>query len=188
MTVFEAGLFHLALPKPKRSLHALVLVDKRVLRIVMAGLQLIGFEGFSESLARAATGPRQILDLQGDREGAGHVIPKQRAIVSDLVCGGKLAENLHIALAETDAGGAVAGGELGRQTGIEGRYAKAITADELLLTEAWKLFVRRHAGPYRVVVGRDVLEALFAHALRDQSLGLLDRLNQFAWRHAKFLG
>src|SRR6185312_16092879 len=60
-----------------------------------------------------------------------------------------------------------------------------MTADELLLTQAWKLFVRRHAGPYRVVVGGDVLEALFAHSLRDQSLGFLDRLNQFAWRHAE---
>src|SRR5215470_6694255 len=60
--------------------------------------------------------------------------------------------------------------------------------DELLLAETREALVRRHAVPHRVVVHVDVLEALLAHAARNQLLSLFDRLHQLTWRHAKLLG
>ena len=49
------------------------------------------------------------LRLQGDGKGAAYIVAEQRAIVSNLICRGKLTENLYIAVAETNTGGTVAG-------------------------------------------------------------------------------
>ena len=64
---------------------------------------------------------------------------------------------------------------------------KPVLVDELLLAEAGHRFVGLHPGMHRVVVGGDVLKPLLTHALCDQFLHLLDRLDELALGEAEFL-
>src|SRR5689334_23255065 len=60
--------------------------------------------------------------------------------------------------------------------------------DKFFLAETWQMLICRHAGADRVVVRGDVLEALIAHAARNQCFGALDRLYQLTGRETKLLG
>src|SRR5262245_43298684 len=183
----ETRLPHLARPNGKRSLHARVLVDQRILRVVVARFELIRLEYLCDSRSGATARAREIFGFQCDGEGRIDVLTEQGVIVCDLIGGGEGTEDFDIALAEANPGRAVAGVQLRRQTRIKSRDTKTMTTDEVFLAETWEVFIRGHAGAYRVVVRSDVREALIAHAAHDQCLGGLDCLNQLTGRKAKLL-
>src|SRR5262249_57711698 len=167
----ETRLPHLARPDGERSLHAWVLVDQRILRVVVGGFELIRLEHLCDGRSRAAARAREIFGFQCDGEGCIRVLTEQSAIVCDLIGWGEGTEDFDIAVAEANSGRAVAGVQLRRQTRIKGRDTKTMTTDELFLAETWEVFIGRHARAYRVVVRGDVLETLIAHAACDQGLG-----------------